>query len=173
MSEEVLHSLMRQNLAAQTSDERVSQWYAAMQAALVALESSHGVYVDEILTAAALVIHARKRGHADPTFRVPMAHELQTVFDELDADTKIEPLLSWTAKNINRLSPLVTAAPWTHETLTNLMQAKLFAVHDRNPLILRAVIQFALAEYLLCGYDLTALYAVFEKLHPPLTGPDE
>jgi hypothetical protein len=173
VSEEVLYGLMRQNLAAQTSDERVSQWYAAMQGALVALESSHGVYVDEILTAAALVIHARKQGHAGTTFRVPMAHELQAVFDELDQDTKIEPLLSWTAKNINRLSPLVTADPWTHETLTDLMSAKLFAVRERNPLILRAVVQFALAEYLLCGYDLAALYAVFGKLHPLPSGPDE
>jgi hypothetical protein len=170
---DVLHGLMRQSLEAQTSEERISQWYAGMQAALVALESSHGVSVDEIVTAAALVLHARKQGHADPTFQMPKAHELQAIFDELDQDTKIEPLLSWTAKNINRLSPLVKADPWTHETLTDLMQAKLFAVRDRNPLILRAVIQFALAEYLLCGYDLKALYAVLEKLHPPPSRCDE
>ncbi|GJL65114.1 MAG: hypothetical protein NPIRA05_00850 [Nitrospirales bacterium] len=163
---------MAENAAAMGHEERVERLYASMQKAVSELEASGLFSADEITMAAALVVHDRRQRHADPTFRMPTAHEIKAVFDELDADAKIEPLLSWTAKNFNRLSKFVTADPWTHETLKNLMESRLLAVRDRNPLILRAVIQFALAEYLLCGYDPKSLHALFEKLHLPAR-PDE
>lgn len=169
----VLRDLVLKNMAALASDERVRRWYAAMQGALVGLESSHGVYVDEIILAAVLVYHDRKKHPSDSDFKVPLAHELQAIFDELDADAQVEPLLTWLAKNFNRFFRFVKADPWTYDTLGDLMRAKVFAVRERNPIVLRAVIQFALAEYLLRGYDMKALYAVFEKLHLPPARRDE
>lgn len=172
MSDQKFRGLIRDDMEAAGHDERISRLYYVMQKGLAEYES-FGASAEEIDLAAVLVFFDRKRRKADPSFRMPAAHELQAMFAELDQDATTEPLLTWLAKNLNRFSRFVTAAGWTPDTLRELMQTKFYGVRDSNPVVLRAVIQFALAEYVERAYDPEPLQQLFAKLIPSSEKPDE
>ncbi|MBA3965931.1 MAG: hypothetical protein H0X47_09165 [Nitrospirales bacterium] len=172
MNEQTLRGLIRNDMEEQTPEERIERLYSSMMKDLVNLENC-GASLEEIDLAATLVYRDRRQRRADPIFRMPSECELKSIFDALEQDATTEPLLTWTAKNLNRFSRFVTSDAWTHDTLTDLMEARFEGVRDRNPLILRAVIEFALAEYICRGYDPESLHRLFEKLPPPPVRPDE
>ncbi|MDR4485298.1 MAG: hypothetical protein R3B95_19205 [Nitrospirales bacterium] len=165
-----LRGLIKDDMEAVGHEERISRLYYAMQKGLAEYESL-GVSPAEIDLAAVLVYFDRKRRHADPSFRMPATHELQAMVAELDQDAKTEPLVTWLAQNLNRFSRFVTDADWTPDTLRELMETKFYGMSDTNPVVLRAVIRFALAEYVARGYDPEPLQHLFETFLPSSAEP--
>lgn len=172
MNDRIIHGLIRKDMETVGHDERISRLYYVMQNSLTGLES-FGALPEEIDLAARLVFHDRKRRHADLSFRMPAADELHAIFAELDQDATTEPLLSWLGQNLNRFSCFVLDEHWTCDTLRELMETKFYGVRDRSPVVLRAVIRFALAEYVDRGYGPESLQHLFEKLWPLSAKPDE
>lgn len=154
--------VIKKEVARQTEAERVELLYRWAHSKLVEFEQWG--FPPETITTALGLLYFDKKSRVTDDFRLPPAHELKARFKELDQDPTTQQLLDWLADNGNRFSRLIVEDEHMQDNLYTLFTARGFALKNRNPVILRAVIGLALREYVTRGYDREPLQALLSEV---------